>query len=123
MKNIHRRNIRFKNFVAKADKKRLLGVSLDTSKTFHRVLIFNFLGEIKIQPFSINTLRDGYDELKKKIKIAERRIKAERIYIALETPAKYTENLVYHLRKDFKHGVVVPPLDVSENRKQTTFRG
>jgi len=123
MKNIHRRNIRFKNYVAKSDKKRLLGVSLDTSKTFHRVLIYDFLGKVKIEPFSINTLGDGYEELKRKIKIVEKRMKAERVYIALETPAKYTRNLIYHLQKDFKRVVVVSPYEVAQNRKQTTFRG
>jgi len=123
MKNIHKRNIRFKNFVANSDKKRLLGVSLDTSKTFHRVLIFDFLGKVKIEPFSINTLADGYEELKKKIKIVEKRMKAERIYIALESPAKYTKNLVYHLCKDYKRVVVISPYEVAQNRKQTMLVG
>lgn len=122
-KYIHKKNIKFKNYVSKADKKRILGVALDTSKTFHRVIVFNFLGELVVKPFSIDTLQRGYDDLKRQIDIAQRRIKAERTYIALETPARYTENLVYHLRKDYKWVVFVPPYEVAQNRKQRRFKG
>lgn len=122
-RSIHKRNIRFKNEVAKADKKRILGVAVDTSKTFHRVVIFNFLGKTIIKPFSIDTLLCGYEELKHQIGMAQKRIKAVKTYIALETPAKYTENLVQHLRNDFGNVVFVPPYEVSQNRKQRTFHG
>jgi len=123
VKSIHRRNVRFKNYVANTDAKKLLGVALDTSKTFHRVIIFNFLGEILIPPFSVDTLKSGYEEIVKKIGKAKKMIKPERTYIALETPAKYTANLVYHFRKDFKSVVFIPPYEVSQNRKQRTFHG
>lgn len=60
---IHRRNIRFKNEIAKADKSKILGIAIDPSSNFHRVILFNFLGEIIGEPFSIDTLRTGYDLL------------------------------------------------------------
>lgn len=120
---IHRRNIKFKNEIAKADKERILGVAMDTSKTFHRVIIFNFLGKMITEPFSIDTLLSGYSKLTSQIAKAQKRIKAEKTCIALETPAKYTENLVYHLKQDYKRVVFVPPYEVSQNRNQRTFHG
>jgi len=117
-KNIHKRNIRFRNYIARANKKRILGVAIDTSKSFHRVAVFNFTGKMTVKSFSINTLSSGYDELRRQISIAQKKMNAERTYVALETPAKYTENLVYHLKKDYKHVVYVPPIDVAQNRNQ-----
>jgi len=120
-KSIHRRNIKFKTEVSKTDKSRILGVAIDTSKSFHRVLIFNFLGKIIQEPFSIDTLQSGYVTLIKKIVASQKKIKAQKTFIALETPAKYTDNLVYHLRKDFGLVCFVSPFEVSENRSQRTF--
>ena len=82
---IHRRNIRFKNEIAKADKSKILGVAIDPSSNFHRVVIFNFLGEIIGEPFSIDTLRSGYDLLIKYINKAKRNRLSSDIYIAIES--------------------------------------
>ena len=67
-KYINKRNIKFKNEIKKIDKKKILGVAIDPSKTFHRVVIFDFTGRILDRPFSINTLKTGYLELKRVIK-------------------------------------------------------
>lgn len=122
VKHIHRRNIKFKNAIDNADKRRILGVAIDTSKTFHRAIIFNFMGRKIREGISFNSLKDGYEELKTKIAKAQKSTKAEKTYVALESPAKYLANLVYHLKKDYKSVVFVPPLAVAENRRQRTFR-
>jgi transposase len=121
-KYLHRRNIKFKNSISKLDKKRILGVAIDTSKTFHRAIIFNFDGRRIGKGLSFNSLKDGYEDLKSRIGKAQKVTKAVRTYIALESPAKYLANLVYHLKRDFKSVVFVPPLAVAENRRQRTFR-
>ena len=120
-KYIHRRNRKFRDEISRINKERILGVALDTSKTFHRVVIFNFSGKIIIKPFSFNVLRSGYDELKRQIKIAQKKIKAERTFVAVESPAKYNSNLLYHLKKDYGHTYLVSPYEVSENRNQRTL--
>jgi hypothetical protein len=41
----------------------ILGVAIDVSKTFHRVMIFNFEGEVLRAPFEIDVFAEGYKEL------------------------------------------------------------
>lgn len=118
---IHRHNIRFKNFIEISDKRRLLAVAIDPSHNFHRVIITDFIGKIIGAPFSISTLRKGYEDLLDKIEKAKVKISAEKIFIAVENGGTYSENLVNHLTKEFDNVVAVQPLKVSENRKQRFF--
>jgi transposase len=120
---IHRRNIRFKNKIAVADKSKILGVAIDPSSNFHRVVIFNFLGEIKGKQFSINTLKSGYDLLVKNINRLKKSIKATDVYIAIESAGSYSENLIRCLYEDFSNVFLVTPLAVSDNRKQKSLLG
>ncbi len=120
---IHRRNIRFKNFVENADKSKLIGVAIDPSSNFHRVIIFNFLGEIIGKPFSIDILRTGYDLLIMNINKAKKKTKFTEIYIAIESAGSYSENLYIHLYEEFKNTVLIPPKAVSDNRKQKSLHG
>lgn len=122
-KYIHKKNIQFKNYIGTMDKRRVLGVALDTAKTFHRVVMFDFNGRIIRKPFSIDVLKKGYGELKKNIKLAEKQIKAERVFVSMETPAKYTMNLVEHLERDFGKVAFIPPTAVADNRKQKSLVG
>ena len=66
-KYIHRRNFKFKKEVALANKSQMLGVGIDPSKHFHRVVIFDFAGKVLMEPFSIDTFKNGYAELKRNI--------------------------------------------------------
>jgi transposase len=120
---IHRRNIRFKNEIAKADKSKILGVAIDPSSNFHRVVIFNFLGEIIGEPFSIDTLKIGYDLLIKNINKANKKTSSIAIFIAIESAGSYSENLYIHLCADFKNVVFITALSVWENRKQKSLLG
>ena len=120
---IHRRNFRFKHDVEVSDKRKILGVAIDPSGNFHRVIIFNFLGKIIEQPFSMDTLRKGYELLVKKINKSKRKIAATEIYIAIEAAGIYSENLINHLSKDFDNVVTIAPLNVAENRKQRSLDG
>lgn len=123
MQHIHRRNIKFKNEISIADKSKILGVAIDPAKSSHRVLIFNFMGRIIIPPFSISTFQDGYNELKKKIKLCSKKINSQVEYIAIEGSASYSENLIRHLRNDFPNVVFMAPSIVSANRTQRLLQG
>jgi transposase len=120
---IHRRNIRFKNEIANANKNRLLGVAIDCSDQFHRVIIFNFLGRIIGEPFSIDTLRKGYDLLVSNIKKASKRISATDTYIAIESTGVYSENIFMHLQDDFQNVIPISPTSTANNRKQKSLIG
>jgi transposase len=122
-KYIHRRNIRFKNEVANTDKSRLIGVAIDPSSEFHRVIIFNFSGKIIGKPFSIDILRKGYELLIKNIKESQKKISAVETYIAIESAGSYSENFFNHLRNDFKNVIFISPTAVANNRKQKSLYG
>jgi transposase len=123
VKHIHRRNIKFKNEISIADKSKILGVAIDPAKSSHRVIIFNFKGRIIIPPFSISTFQDGYEALKKKIKLCSKKINSRAEYIAIEGSASYSENLIRHLRNDFTNVVFIAPSIVSANRTQRLLQG
>ena len=80
--------------VAKAKKHTLNGVAIDCSKHFHRVIIFDFNGMILTEPFSIDSLKSGYVELKKQIRNSTRKLLTDNIYIAIELSGVCSENLL-----------------------------
>ena len=100
--------MRFKNEIAVADKSKILGIAIDPSSNFHRVVIFDFLGKIIGKPFSIDILRTGYDLLIKNINKAQKKISSTDIYLAIESAGSYSENLYIHLQADFKNVVLIP---------------
>jgi len=123
VKYIHRRNIEFLRKIAKSDKTKILGIAVDPSKHFHRVIICDFNGKMLAPPFSIDTFQKGYDKLVKKINRLSNKINAENVYIAIEGAASYSENLIRHLRKDFENVVFVATIAVANNRKQRLLQG
>lgn len=122
-KTVHTSNYDFKKFVAKTPKNKILGVTFDTSKEFHQVLIADFNGKILKQAYPVGTLKKDYETLKKEIKKQARRIKAERIYIAFESPAKFAENFVQQMRIDFENICFISCLKVARNREQRSLAG
>ncbi len=120
---IHRRNFRFKHNVEVSDKSKILGVAIDPSGNFHRVIIFNFLGRIIEQPFSIDTLKKGYDLLVNKIGKSKTKIGATEIHIGIESAGGYSENLINHLSMDFDNVVTIAATNVADNRKQRSLGG
>lgn len=122
-KSIHRRNIKFKNYIAGVDKKKVLGVGIDPSKHFHRVVIFDFTGKILTPPFSIDTFQAGYKELTRKIARCSKKIIAEGVYVAIEMPASYSHSFIQKLKGDFDHVVMVSPTAVADNRRQKSLYG
>jgi len=121
--SIHRRNVEFKEKMANTDKRKVVGVAIDTSKYFHRVLIFDFQGKFLTKPFSIDNLQKGYDKLKISIRKATRKRKTDNIYIAVELAGVYSDNLIRHLAEDFENIVLVTGRAVKENRDQQSLYG
>ena len=120
---IYRRNIRFKHDVGIADKSKILGVAIDPAGNFHRGIIFDFLGKVIEKPFSIDTLKKGYDLLVNRINKSKKKIGATEVYIAIESAGTYSENLIRHLSKDFENVVTIAAINVAENRKQRFLDG
>ena len=121
--SIHRRNIRFKNEIAVADKSKILGVAIDSSNNFHRVIIFNFLGKKIGRPFSVDIRKKGFEALVKKIEKAKHRIRADKVCIAIESAGSYSENLFNHLLDNYDNVFLVSAVNVAHNRKQKSLLG
>jgi transposase len=115
---IHRKNILFKNKIACMDKSKLLCVAIDPSKNVHRVIICDFQGKFVVKPFSIDALRNGFNNLTEMVKKAYKKISAQEIYIAIETPASYSTNLIYALKQEYGKVYFIAPNAVAANRKQ-----
>jgi len=122
IKYIDRRNIQFKKKIYKSDKSRILGVAIDPSTSFHKVIIFNFDGKLLMPSFEIDTLRPGYNHLVKQIKKCAKKIKSKEIYIAIEIPSGYAENFINKLQEDFKNVVFISSVAVAANRKEKSLR-
>lgn len=105
------------------NKKQILGVALDLSKEFHRVVLCDFNGKILVKHFSINSLKSGYEKLKNKIVIIYRKINAKQIIIAMEPLGTFSQNIAYHLRKDFKNIFFINPFATASNRNQKMLVG
>jgi transposase len=122
-KYIHRRNIKYKNEISYADKSKILGVAIDPSKHFYRVIIFNFLGKLICQAFSVDTFSEGFNKLVKKIRAAEKRLEAVKVFIAIENAGLYSDNLVSHLKIQFDNVVLIHATSVASNREQKSLHG
>lgn len=79
------KNRKFYNGIRGIKKDKLLGVAIDWSKSFHKVMIFDFNGKILVKPFEIDTLRSGYDKLISMMQKTEKKIKDVQLQPRVDT--------------------------------------
>lgn len=101
----------------------ILGVAIDISKTFHRVMIFNFEGEVLRAPFEIDVFAEGYKELLGETNRLAGASAAKKIFWVMEPTGAYYENLARHLNADGHEVLFANPSQVSSNRDQTMLHG
>lgn len=114
---------RFKRKIRGIEKEKILGISIDTSKDYHKALIFDFEGRILDGPFEFDIFKEGYENFKKRMRKAIEQTKAKRIFLGLEPTGSYHENLARHLKDDFKEVEFINPSATYANRAQDMLRG
>jgi|GEM_PF-703363 len=117
------RNKTMLKVIGDTDKTRILGISIDTSKDVHEILLFDFNGKLLGKSFKINTLLPGYEKLKKKISYAIKKIKAKKVVIGIEAVHICYENISRHLKEDYGNVFFINPFATASNRKQKLLLG
>jgi len=117
------RNKKFYDEIRGIKKEKILGVAVDWSKSFHKVMVFDFSGKILVKPFEIDTLRKGYDKLLKAVQKQERKIKAKKIFVVIEPSGSWAYSLILNLGKDFEELWLVNPYQTASNRKEKMIIG
>lgn len=118
-----KRVYRFKEKLKGLKGKEVMGVAIDVSKSFHKVMLFDFDGEVLREPFLIDIFQEGYNTLKGEVNRIRKRIGARKVFVVLEPTGGYHENISRHLKKDFGDVYFVNPSQVSLNRGQCLLRG
>jgi len=117
------REQRFKRKIQGIEKEKILGISIDVSKDYHKTLIFDFGGRILDGPFEFDVFKDGYEHFKQRVEKAIEERGAKKIFIGLEPTGPYHENLAGHLKKDFKEIQFINPSATYANRAQDMLLG
>lgn len=101
----------------------IIGVAIDVSKSFYRVIIFNFDGEVLREPFDVDVFKRGYKQLMGEIRRAVKEWEAKKVFWVMEPTACYHHNLARHLVDDGEEIIFLNPSQVASNRYQTMLRG
>ncbi|MEA1964491.1 MAG: transposase [Candidatus Aerophobetes bacterium] len=114
---------RFKKKIKGIEKEKILGISIDISKDYHKGLIFDFEGRILDGPFEFDVFKDGYEDLKQRVGKAIKEREAKKVFFGLEPTGPYHENLARHLKEDFKEVEFINPSATYANRAQDMLVG
>jgi len=101
----------------------IIGAAIDVSRSFYRVTIFNFDGEVLREPFDVDVFKRGYKQLMDEIKRAVKEWEAKKVFWAMEPTACYHHNLARHLVDEGEEVIFLNPSQVASNRDQTMLRG
>ena len=114
---------RFKRKIKGIEKKKILGISIDISKDYHKTLIFDFEGRVVDGPFEFDVFKDGYENFKQRVEKAIEKKGAKKIFFGLEPTGPYHENLARHLKEHFKEVEFINPSATYANRAQDMLVG
>jgi len=114
---------RFKRKIRGMEKKKILGISIDVSKDYHKALIFDFEGRLVDGPFAFSVFKEGYENLKQRIDDAIKKKGARKIFFGLEPTGPYHENLARHLKEDFREVEFINSSATYANRAQDMLVG
>ena len=114
---------RFKRKIKGIEKEKILGISIDISKDYHKALIFDFEGRILDGPFEFDVFKDGYEDFKQRVDKAMEERGAKKVFFGLEPTGPYHENLARHLKEDFKEVEFINPSATYANRAQDMLVG
>lgn len=108
----------FLRLVRGVPQERILCVSIDVHKYYHRVTIVNGYREIVVPSFQIDVFRSGFEELCSVIDHAVETTQAQVLFVGMEPTGHYFENLARHLRERYPLVRLVNSFAVKENRHQ-----
>ena len=114
---------RFKRKIRGIEKKKILGTSIDVSKDYHKVLIFDFEGRVVDGPFEFDVFKDCYENFKQRVEKAIEKKGAKKIFFGLEPTGPYHENLARYLKENFKEVEFINPSATYANRAQDMLVG
>lgn len=120
-RNSHLRGKRgqaFADLIRGTPSEQILCVSLDISKYFHVVMIYNGLGEIVKPAFEIDLYQHGFDQLCQAIDQAKAEIQACVILVGSIPTSHYFENLARHLLQHPQPVTLINSFAVKQNRGQ-----
>jgi len=101
---------------------KIICVSIDVHKYYHRVLIVNCYQEILVPSFQVDIFQSGYERLYGVIDDIVAKTKAQLLFIGMEPTGHYFENLARHLLERYPHVRLVNSYAVKENRNQKMLR-
>lgn len=101
----------------------IIGVAIDVSKSFYRVIIFNLKGDLLREPFEVDVLKRGYRDLLSEVNKAVKQWKAKKVFWVMEPTACYHHNLARHLVGNGQEVIFLNPSQVASNRDQTMLHG
>jgi hypothetical protein len=117
--------VEFEKRINGIDRKRIIGIAIDISKSFHKVMLVNFEGEVLVAPFVIDVYWGGYEKLNEAVMKTAKTVGASKTFFMMEPTNKYHEAIMNQLIEDFGMGNVrlINPLIAARNREQQTFIG
>lgn len=101
----------------------IIGVAVDVSKSFYRVMMFNFDGEVLSGPFDVDVFESGYKRLMYEMKRVAQERQAKKVFWVMEPTGCYHHNLARHLVGDGQEVIFLNPSQVASNREQRMLRG
>lgn len=113
-----RRGEEYVQLIRDVPRDKIVCVSIDVHKYFHKVMIHNSYGEILTPSFRIDVFAAGFERLCREIDRAVAASACQVLFIGMEPTGHYFENLAYHLRKRYPHVRLVNSYAVKHNRAQ-----
>jgi transposase len=101
----------------------IIGVAIDVSRSYYRVMVFNFDGEVLRDPFDVDVFKGGYYQLMEEVKRLVNEFGGRKVFWAMEPTACYHHNLARHLVGDGEEVIFLNPSQVASNRDQRMLYG
>lgn len=117
------RGEKFREKIKNFKGEQIIGVAIEISKSFHKVMVFDFEGQIIKAPFEIDVFADGYEKLKVEVSKAVQTYQVRKVFWTMEPSGPYYQNLARHLVKDGEEMIFMNPSAVASNREQRLLKG
>ena len=118
-----KRGEKFRQRIKGLQPSEIVGVAIDVSKSFHRVMIFNFDGEVLREPFDVDIFEKGYRQLMGEAHRVVKEFEPKKTFWVMEPTGAYYENVSRHLEADGQDVMFANPSQVASNRDQTMLNG
>ena len=104
-------------------RKEVVGVAIDISKDYHRIMIHDLEGEVLREPFEIDTFKTGYETLITEISRVMGEVAGKKLFFVMEPTGPHHVNIARQLEADYGGVYFLNPYQTAENRNQSMLRG